>query len=272
MIDHASIAMSHGKTLASERAEGINDNMSSSHYHDFFELYYLESGERYHRIRDQLYLLKAGEFIVFPPRVMHHSFSSENVPFKRILVYFDPKEVDSAPILDYFIRDFLICFAPHSGHYHIHNLINMIYTEHQEQGIHSKEYQHTLLNLLLLTIMRNAQPVEKREDKDVMSQMIQYIYEHYPEDISIELLSQRFFLSPYYLCRKFKQATGNTVIQYLNTTRILNAQRMMLETNKNFTQISNETGFSNLTHFNRVFKSVTGMTPSMSRKQNRISD
>lgn len=49
----------------------------------------------------------------------------------------------------------------------------------------------------------------------------------------------------------------------------MNAQRMFLETDKNITEISRETGFSNLTHFNRVFKSVTGMTPSGYRKSHR---
>ena len=54
--------------------------------------------------------------------------------------------------------------------------------------------------------------------------------------------------------------------QYVNTTRIMNAQRKFMETDKNITEICNETGFSNLTHFNRVFKAVTGMTPSGYRK------
>ena len=45
MLDTAAIVMSHGKKLAYGYAEGVNDNMCQSHFHDFFELYYLESGE-----------------------------------------------------------------------------------------------------------------------------------------------------------------------------------------------------------------------------------
>jgi len=269
MIDHASIIMSHGASIASERAEGVNDNMSHSHYHDFFELYYLESGERYHRIRDELYLITAGNFIVFPPRVMHHSYGAKNVPFQRILIYFRPEEVASVQMLDYFLQNALVCSTSDSGRYSVHHMIKMIDAEYREPGYCSQEYLHTSLNLLLLTIMRDVTNIEKTAETNVMSQLLQYLYEHYQEDITIEHLSQRFFLSPYYLCRKFKQATGNTIIQYLNITRILNAQRMMLETGKNFTEISRDTGFSNLTHFNRVFKSVTGMSPSENRRKNR---
>lgn len=269
MIDHASIFMSHGAAIAAERAEGVNDNMSRSHYHDFFELYYLESGERYHRIRNELYHITAGNFIVFPPRVMHHSYGAKNIPFRRFLIYFRPEEVASGRLLDYFLPSALVCSASDSGRYSVHHIINMIDGEYRNPGHCSQEYLHTLLNLLLHTIMRDMKNIEKTAATDVMSQLIQYLYEHYQEDITIEQLSRRFFLSPYYLCRKFKQATGNTIIQYLNITRILNAQRMMLETGKNFTEISRDTGFSNLTHFNRVFKSVTGMSPSENRRKNR---
>lgn len=269
MVDHASIAMSHGLSIVAERKEGINDNMDSSHYHEFFELYYLESGERYHRIENHLYLLKAGEFIIFPPHIMHQSFSTENVPFKRRLVYFRPETISSAGILDYFSQAPQIRTTDGAGRYSIHQLLIMLEQEYQHQGVYNQEYMFTLLNLLLLTIIRNTPKFHKKEEKEnIISQMIQYIYEHYAEDITIEQLSRQFFLSPYHLCRKFKQATGKTIIQYLNTTRILNAQRLMLETNHNFTRISKDTGFSNLTHFNRVFKSVTGMTPSQNRREN----
>lgn len=44
MLDTAAILMSHGEKVAYGYAEGVNDNMCQSHFHEFFELYYLESG------------------------------------------------------------------------------------------------------------------------------------------------------------------------------------------------------------------------------------
>ena len=52
MIDQAGIMMAQGRSIAGERIQGVNDNMSKSHYHDYFELYYLEEGERFHIIQD----------------------------------------------------------------------------------------------------------------------------------------------------------------------------------------------------------------------------
>lgn len=122
--------------------------------------------------------------------------------------------------------------------------------------------------MLLFSIVFQVQrqTPARKEDGYRMSQVISYIHGHYQEDICLEALARRFYISPYYLCREFKRHTNTTVIQYVNITRIMNAQRKFMETDKNITEICSETGFSNLTHFNRVFKSVSGMTPSGYRK------
>ena len=58
MIDQAGIMMAQGLGTASERIQGVNDNMSQSHYHEYFEIYYLEAGERFHMVEDQLYHMR----------------------------------------------------------------------------------------------------------------------------------------------------------------------------------------------------------------------
>ena len=45
MIDQAGILMAQGLGIASERIQGVNDNMSQSHYHEYYEIYYLEAGD-----------------------------------------------------------------------------------------------------------------------------------------------------------------------------------------------------------------------------------
>ena len=59
MIDQAGILMAQGLGIASERIQGVNDNMSQSHYHEYYEIYYLEAGERFHMVEDQLLSLAA---------------------------------------------------------------------------------------------------------------------------------------------------------------------------------------------------------------------
>lgn len=67
MIDQAGIRMAQGSTLACERISGVNDNMMKSHYHNYYEIYFLEDGERYHMLQDDMYTMHPGELILFSP-------------------------------------------------------------------------------------------------------------------------------------------------------------------------------------------------------------
>lgn len=266
MIDQAGILMAQGNSIACERIQGVNDNMSKSHYHDYFELYYLETGERYHMIGDQLYCIHPGDFILFAPYVMHHSYGSENVPFKRLLVYFYREEIDSFRVLEALEAGGGVYHPDSASRQKIHGLMKAMLQEQENPAQYQTESLHALLNLLALVIARQERTLAVPEVRNRISQIISYIHTHYYEDINLEHLAQQFYISQYYLCREFKRHTNRTVVQYINITRVMNAQRKFMETDKNITEISRETGFSNITHFNRVFKSVTGMTPSEYRK------
>lgn len=99
MIDQAGIMMAQGAAIASERIAGVNDNMTQPHYHNYYEIYYLEEGERYQRIQDELYMLKAGELMLFSPYIMHYSYGAQDVPFRRVILYFRRDEIDSPEII-----------------------------------------------------------------------------------------------------------------------------------------------------------------------------
>ena len=269
MIDQAGILMAQGSGIACERIQGVNDNMSQSHYHEYYEIYYLEAGERFHMVEDKLYKMEAGEFIIFPPYVMHHSYGAENMPFKRVLLYFSQEEILWPSILSELREEGGIYKVGIRERQEIHRAMELILKEQKNPGAYHEEYARGVLNMLLVLIAREERPEKAPERKSRIGEVIRYIHSHYQEEISLEMLAQMFYVSPYYLCREFKKSTNSTIVRYINVTRIMNAQRKFMETSKNITDISKETGFSNLTHFNRVFKSVTGMSPSQYRKQFR---
>jgi len=267
MIDQAGILMAQGSGIACERIQGVNDNMSQSHYHEYYEIYYLEAGERFHMVEDKLYKMEAGEFIIFPPYVMHHSYGAENMPFKRVLLYFSQEEILWPSILSELREEGGIYKVGIRERQEVHRAMELILKEQKNPGAYHEEYARGVLNMLLLLIAREERPEKAPERKSRIGEVIRYIHSHYQEEISLEMLAQMFYVSPYYLCREFKKSTNSTIVRYINVTRIMNAQRKFMETSKNITDISRETGFSNLTHFNRVFKSVTGMSPSQYRRQ-----
>ena len=272
MIDQAGIMMAQGAAIAAERIGGVNDNMSESHYHDYFELYYLEEGERFHVVRDQTYHMHPGEFMLFPPYVMHRSFGEENVPFRRILLYFRKEQVASERLLAALRGIAGVYRAEGKSGKSVHRFMGQILKEQEQPSEYKEESLSALLNMLALVLVRQEQSPVTQGDSGRMGSVINYIHNHYDEDLNLDMLAQRFYISPYYLCREFKKHTNRTLVQYIHITRVMNAQRMFMETDRNVTEIGKATGFSNITHFNRVFKSVTGMTPSGYRKSNRMEN
>ncbi len=269
MIDSAGFLMAGGQSVASERIQGVDDNMERSHYHEYYELYYLEYGNRYHMINEHIYSIQSGEFILFPPYVMHHSYGDSGVAFKRLLVYFTPDTI-LVPEIKLTLGNAPDVYRPEKkDSLIIHQLLKEILKEQENGDCYSKETMQMLLNQLLIKLARQSGEPIKPEQSSRISQILHYLHLNYSDNITLNDLAARFYISPYYLCREFKRYTNSTIIHYVNNLRIIQAQRLFQETDKTITDISREVGFSNVTHFNRIFKSLLGMSPSQSRKQGR---
>ena len=99
-----------------------------------------------------------------------------------------------------------------------------------------------------------------RYDKKVV-EMIHYINENLSKDLSIETLSNRFFISKYHMMRKFKEETGYTMHQYILEKRIL-AARNLISAGHLATTASAECGFKDYSTFSRAYKKLMGKIPS----------
>lgn len=270
MIDYAEKCMKSGAVFAAERVSGINDNMLSPHYHEFYELYYLESGQRYHLINNNMYLIEGGQFLLFEPYMCHHSYGDKDVPFCRLVIYFREDEIISNELKQ--------ILKGSSGAYKLqkdettqfYQLMNMIHAEKQNPQQYSNEYCQSLLNTMLIILFRNKRQKMRLVQKNQITDIISYINANYMNDLSITDIAGHFYISTFYLCREFKKHTNSTIVQYINKTRIMNAQRLLYSSDDNITNISMNTGFSNVSHFGRVFKDITGFTPSSWRKQNNF--
>jgi AraC-like DNA-binding protein len=96
-----------------------------------------------------------------------------------------------------------------------------------------------------------------------------YIHSHYPEEISLEELADRFCISSSYLSHQFKNVTGFTVTDYIQMTRVRNVQALLINTSIPITEVSAPCGFNSFSQFNRVFRKHIGISPSLYRKQHQ---
>lgn len=95
---------------------------------------------------------------------------------------------------------------------------------------------------------------------------LNYIDQHYDEQISLENLSNTVNLNSSYFCRLFKKATNSTFIEYLNFVRICKAEKKLSSSKESISEISLNLGFSSVSYFNKVFKAIKGCTPTEYKK------
>jgi AraC-like DNA-binding protein len=95
-----------------------------------------------------------------------------------------------------------------------------------------------------------------------LNKVYEYSVNHFMEKISIEVVADLANLSPAAFCRFFKSRTGNTYLKYLTDLRISFACKLLVEGKLNISDIAHQSGFQNLSLFNRQFKELKGLTPS----------
>lgn len=104
--------------------------------------------------------------------------------------------------------------------------------------------------------------------KDFRSEeILQYIEEHYREDLSLTGISALFGFSPNYFSSLFKKKTGCNFVQYLTRRRIREGKRLLLETRMTIQEISIAIGYYSASFFIRSFKKAEGMTPLDYRRE-----
>ena len=97
-------------------------------------------------------------------------------------------------------------------------------------------------------------------DTERINVVMNYIMEHYANDIKVEEIASLSHLTVSSFCRYFKSRTQKTFSEFLNEVRILNACKLLVKTDMTITEICYETGYNNISHFNRQFKLITGLT------------
>ena len=95
----------------------------------------------------------------------------------------------------------------------------------------------------------------------------QYIYGHYGEEIGVDQLAEMVYLTPSYLSTVFKKETGQNLSKFIKQYRMEQAKDMLENTNKKIVNISNETGYPNVSYFCQSFREYYGVSPQKFRDQ-----
>ena len=95
-----------------------------------------------------------------------------------------------------------------------------------------------------------------------LTKVLHYINTNYQHRIELEKVAGMANLHPSAFCRYFKEKTGKSLLEYVNDMRVSYACKLIIENQQSISQVCFESGFNNLSNFNRTFKRQTGFTPS----------
>lgn len=129
---------------------------------------------------------------------------------------------------------------------------------------------NALLSELMVCIMSESWHPEDKALPNKRASVLDvktYIDEHYNEQIVLDELASRSYISKYYLTHSFKDQFGMTINSYLQSVRITHAKQLLRFSDKTLEQISVEIGINDPAYFSRLFKNIEGVSPSVYREQ-----
>lgn len=254
------------------------------HSHPRLELSVVKSGSGKYCIEDKVYDIEPGDVFIINNIEPHGIELTETEALTNMVLHFEPRFVWSQH--NNFDSRFLKIFFDRSEHFS-HKLDNKnIVTTHIRQLMFEMEgefinkepeYQLMvkvkLLNILALLLrhyncyIQEESSVENAHELKVIKRVTDYVDERFTGDIKLKELADIAHMNPTYFSTFFKKYNGLSPIDYIIRKRVTRAIDYLLATDKTVIEISGLCGFNNSANFNKMFKKITGETPSGYRKR-----
>lgn len=234
------------------------------HFHDEHEIYYLVSGTTKYFIGDKIFQIESGNFVVVPAGVNHKTDSENCLHNERILLSFEDNILgkNTKEIFDNLAEKSVI-YIPDTKREIVETILKKIENEHNTKDVLSQ----TLINLhieeLIVQMSRlrlDYKPNLPQTDR-MMHTISKYISANFGADLSLASLSRKFAMSESHLSRSFKNVTNIGINEYITYVRLMNAEKLLKETDLPITEVAGRCGFNDSNYFSTVFKKAKGITP-----------
>lgn len=254
--------------------------------HDFWELCYVKNGEITLNLEDEKLKLTENQLILIAPNKRHSYFSERGNKNKAFVVCFDCFSQALMPVSE-------TVFSPDSTQL---NCMEKI-MEECEGTFHMNESEHLevlsaprfggqqalmlQLEYLLISLIRRMS-VEKNSEivffsdenfySDLAGAMLRFLRKNVHKKLSLNDICLRFNYSRSFLCKTFKEQTGETLAACFNRIKMEEAERMLATGSESITNIAVSLGFCEVKYFDSVFKKHTGLTPLAYRQKKQIKN
>lgn len=254
------------------------------HWHDEIELIVIKKGQGWVCADFEKQLVFAGNIVFIPPGCLHSieqdmgtDMEYENIIFKSDLLFADK--------FDFCAREFIIPLLNTAQSHPLFITPTWIgYTDafacishiDELRSVRPRGYQLAvkgyLFNFFFLLFSgqnnKDSSLKIKAKSLDKLRVILKYVEEHYTDSINIMDMAALCFYSKSHFMKFFKDHMGTSFITYLNDYRLSMAARLLSTTDLSILEIASQTGFDNLSFFNRIFRRKYSQTPSQYRRSN----
>ena len=267
-----------------------HDGRMEPHSHSFFEMVYVQSGFTLHSCSGEVRMLSTGDWFFVRPGEEHsyinaYGFNIYNCIFLEEALGADLAELRRLPGLDYLLSDSWIpdpastdpvtferiLHVDVSERRSVESALEAIKNECETRQTGGEISAKSRLMSLLVRYSRLYEQ-QKGQQKTAASdyymyiyKILQYVNDHYQDDISMTDLSQVTGLSVDYMSRRFKAVMHMSPSEYIRRFRIAKAMELLSSTELSIARIAEQTGFSDISLFSRVFKNAVGLPPASYR-------
>lgn len=250
-------------------------NTVEVHHHDFYEVYFFLSGAVDYWVDGKTFHLEPGDFLLINPMELHRPIvAPESKTYERIVLwinkdYLEKLSSDSMNLT----RCFDTTLPTHTNLLHPRTVqrttltmcLTELIREHYGNNLGNELYAHGLFLQFMVELNRLAlhspKPgAVKEESSTLVSQVLTYINEHFSEELSLESIAGKFYVSKYHLSHAFSSEVGVSIYRYIILKRLTSACQMLSE-GKAAKEVCVGCGFSDYTSFFRAFKSEYGISP-----------
>ena len=250
-------------------------NEAALHHHDFYEMYLFLSGNMDYVIESRHYQVAPGDILLISPNELHQPMlGREPQPCERIVLWINKAYLTQFTAIGTKLsRCFDRAAEQHANLLRADSvslermvgLLDYARKEQESREFGSSIVADTLLIQALVILNRLAERGgESAEIRDksgtVIEQVLAYINEHYHEDLSLDQLANRFFISKYHLSREFNRLVGTSVYRYIVQKRLVMAKQMLGQGIPS-SEVYQHCGFGDYSNFYRAFKSEYQISP-----------
>lgn len=255
------------------------------HTHAFIEIVYILSGKGSHSINGTWYPVERGNLLFINFGQTHSFCALDNMEIVNCLV--QPEFIDKELIHSENAFEMLVLSAFEDFDLGSDKLIPMILFNGRDMiefellissmldefAIKRTNYRTALKGYLLVFLTRIFRGMQSSDSADILKQMnritpdiLKYIEDNCFEKITLQELAQKCFYSQSYFSRIFKDYYGKTLTEFINEKRMLEAARLLRETNLSIEEISRCVGYHDRKQFYKIFRKYLGVTPSALRQ------